>query len=47
MLTGAIRSEDGLQPQRFAPAWTAWVTFAIAAGAAWLLAHGLRLWGPV
>lgn len=47
MLTGETRSEAGLQPPRFAPAWTGWATFAIAASAAWLLAHGLRLWGPV
>jgi cytochrome b len=47
MVTGVARLNDDVEQPRLAPAWAALATLAVAASLAWLVAHGLRLRGPV
>ncbi|MBS0409802.1 MAG: cytochrome b/b6 domain-containing protein [Proteobacteria bacterium] len=47
MLTGRARVAGDLSGPSFAAPWLAWLTLAVAGGVAWLVAHGLRLTGPV
>jgi cytochrome b len=42
MITGARPYVAGLQSRPFAPAWRIAPVAALAAGAAWFVAHGLR-----